>query len=125
GGPNRVSTDELAARRIAGTGATSATPATGLYGRCRLQRRDGLCDHCRKSDNRDGRATIPEVPMPTVLIADDSAVDRRVVRGLLERAGEYTVVEAADGEEALAVVADNVPDLIVTDLLMPRMDGFA
>ena len=63
--------------------------------------------------------------MPSVLIVDDSAVDRRVVRGLLERAGEYEIIEACDGEEAVAVIADRVPDVVITDLLMPRMDGFA
>jgi len=63
--------------------------------------------------------------MATVLVVDDSAVDRRIVRGLLEHAGEFEVLEAADGEEALAMVAERVPDIIITDLLMPRMDGFA
>jgi len=63
--------------------------------------------------------------MPTVLVVDDSAVDRRVVRGLLEHTGDYEIVEASDGEAALAVVDERVPDIIITDLLMPRMDGFA
>lgn len=63
--------------------------------------------------------------MATVLVVDDSAVDRRIVRGLLEHAGEFEILEAADGEEALAVVARQEPDVIITDLLMPKMDGFA
>jgi CheY-like chemotaxis protein len=63
--------------------------------------------------------------MATVLVVDDSAVDRRIVRGLLEHAGEFELLEASDGEEALAVVAEHVPDIIITDLLMPKMDGFA
>ncbi|MBL8851597.1 MAG: response regulator [Planctomycetaceae bacterium] len=63
--------------------------------------------------------------MATVLVVDDSAVDRRIVRGLLEHAGDYEVLEAPDGEAALAAVAEREPDVIITDLLMPRMDGFA
>jgi len=63
--------------------------------------------------------------MVMVLVVDDSAVDRRIVRGLLEHAGEFDVVEAEDGQAALAIVAERVPELIITDLLMPRMDGFA
>lgn len=63
--------------------------------------------------------------MATVLVVDDSAVDRRIVRGLLEHSGEFEVYEAEDGQAALSSVAERVPDLIITDLLMPRMDGFA
>lgn len=63
--------------------------------------------------------------MATVLVVDDSAVDRRIVRGLLENAGSYEVLESVDGEAALAAVNEREPDVIITDLLMPRMDGFA
>lgn len=62
--------------------------------------------------------------MSTVLVVDDSAVDRRLVRGLLERTGKFDVVEAVDGAEALLKVAESEPDVIVTDLIMPRLDGF-
>ena len=63
--------------------------------------------------------------MPAVLVVDDSAVDRRIVRGLPERAGNYVVVEAVDGDDALQKIAESVPDVVVTDLMMPRRDGFA
>jgi CheY-like chemotaxis protein/anti-sigma regulatory factor (Ser/Thr protein kinase) len=67
---------------------------------------------------------LGETDMPTVLVVDDSAVDRRIVRGLLERAGDFSVVDAADGQEALELVEGSVPDVVVTDLQMPRLDGF-
>jgi CheY-like chemotaxis protein len=79
------------------------------------------------SDDNSGGSSLAtlETIMATVLVVDDSAVDRRIVRGLLEHAGEFEILEASDGEEALAVVAEHVPDVVITDLLMPKMDGFA
>lgn len=61
--------------------------------------------------------------MPTVLVVDDSEVDRRLVGGILERRPDYRVAYAADGAEAISSVSQSPPDLIVTDLRMPRMDG--
>lgn len=61
--------------------------------------------------------------MPTILVVDDSAVDRRLVGGLLEKKTVCTIEYAADGVEALARMKDAVPDLVVTDLMMPGMDG--
>ncbi len=61
--------------------------------------------------------------MTTVLVVDDSAVDRRLVGGLLERRFPWRIEYAANGIEALARMKDLVPDLVVTDLTMPGMDG--
>ncbi|MBP87124.1 MAG: hypothetical protein CMJ64_10470 [Planctomycetaceae bacterium] len=61
--------------------------------------------------------------MATVLVVDDSPIDRRVVGGLLNKAPTLEVVYAADGEEALQVLRDSKPNLVVTDLIMPNMDG--
>lgn len=60
--------------------------------------------------------------MPTILVVDDSEVDRRLIGGILER-GEHCVAYAPNGCEALAHLDRSVPDLIITDLLMPTMDG--
>ena len=58
-----------------------------------------------------------------VLIVDDNANDRRLLRYTLEHHG-CTVVEARDGQEGLYYVIRHRPDLIVSDALMPRLDGF-
>ena len=60
---------------------------------------------------------------PTVLVADDNADTRRVVRWMLERWG-YHVLEAGDGRQALEVAAESRPDLVLMDLAMPVVDGF-
>ena len=62
-------------------------------------------------------------PMPrTVLVVDDDPHIRQLLVFALGKAGLDTV-EAADGEAALAAVAEHEPDLVVLDINMPRMDG--
>lgn len=61
--------------------------------------------------------------MTTVLVVDDSAVDRRLVGGLLERDGRWGLAFANNGSEALAQMKQAQPDLVITDMIMPEMDG--
>jgi CheY-like chemotaxis protein len=61
--------------------------------------------------------------MATVLVVDDSAVDRRFVGGILSRDGRYKVEFAEDGSQALANLRQSPPDVIVTDLQMPNRNG--
>lgn len=63
--------------------------------------------------------------MSSILVVDDSMVDRRMVGGLLEKDADLTVQYAANGEEALAAMRESVPSLVVTDLIMPKVDGLA
>lgn len=58
-----------------------------------------------------------------ILVADDDADQRVVVRSLFKRAGFEDVVEAADGDAALRSALDEQPDLIVLDLAMPVRSG--
>lgn len=58
-----------------------------------------------------------------VLAVDDSLTMRELLRAALRDAG-YAVTLASDGREALDRLAEAAPDLIVTDLNMPRLDGF-
>jgi CheY-like chemotaxis protein len=61
--------------------------------------------------------------MTKILIAEDNAVNRELLRELLDMRG-YTVVEACDGEEALRMIEQTQPDLLLLDIGMPLLDGF-
>src|SRR5215211_8678511 len=59
---------------------------------------------------------------PRILIVDDNATNRDIIASRLKAHG-YALAQAADGEEALAAVASIDPDLILLDVLMPKIDG--
>src|SRR4030095_15679272 len=60
---------------------------------------------------------------PLVMIVDDSLTVRKITSRLLTREG-FDVVTAKDGLDALQVLAERTPDVILLDIEMPRMDGF-
>ena len=59
---------------------------------------------------------------PRILVVDDNPNNVEILRMRLEAHG-YEVVTAADGEEGLAAVRDHLPDLILLDIMMPKLDG--
>ena len=74
------------------------------------------------------RAFVPAVPtaapqIPLIMVVDDSITVRRVTQRLLQREG-YRVVLAADGLQALERLRDERPVVVLSDIEMPRMDGF-
>ena len=66
-------------------------------------------------------AAKPQIPL--VLVVDDSITVRRVTQRLLQREG-YRVALAADGLQALERLAEEIPAVVLSDIEMPRMDGF-
>jgi CheY-like chemotaxis protein len=58
-----------------------------------------------------------------ILIADDETSLRLTVGKILDK--DYVVLEAANGEEAVEIAKGQKPDLILMDLIMPKMDGYA
>jgi chemosensory pili system protein ChpA (sensor histidine kinase/response regulator) len=64
-----------------------------------------------------------EVRTKRILVVDDSVTVRKVTTRLLERNG-FEVFTAKDGVDALATLQDHIPDLMLLDIEMPRMDGF-
>ena len=59
----------------------------------------------------------------TVLVVDDLASNRKLLEAVLTPRG-FTVVPAASGQEALAILADRLPDVVLLDVLMPELDGY-
>jgi CheY-like chemotaxis protein len=59
-----------------------------------------------------------------ILVAEDNAVNRELLRELLEARG-YTVLEACNGQEALDMIEQALPELLLLDIGMPILDGFA
>lgn len=62
---------------------------------------------------------------PRIAIIDDTADARRLVRRILQSQGDYLIFEAGNGIEGLELIQRELPDLIILDLMMPEMDGFA
>jgi len=60
----------------------------------------------------------------TILLVEDNSDNRIIYRRVLEHFG-YTVIEALDGEEAIRLATERVPDLILMDISIPRIDGWA
>jgi two-component system chemotaxis response regulator CheY len=61
--------------------------------------------------------------MKTCLVADDSSVIRKVARRILEKL-DFQIVEAEDGEQALEACRNAMPDAVLLDWNMPKMDGY-
>ena len=61
---------------------------------------------------------------PKIVIVEDTAEARRLIRRILQSQGNFTILEAANGREGLELIQRELPDLIILDLMMPEMDGF-
>ena len=62
---------------------------------------------------------------PRIVLVDDSPDARRLIRRILQSQGNFTIYEAEGGKQALELIKKELPDLIILDLMMPEMDGFA
>ncbi|MDH4010061.1 MAG: response regulator, partial [Desulfobacterales bacterium] len=59
---------------------------------------------------------------PLILIVDDNPANVEIFQARLA-ANNYEIITASDGEEGLALAKDRLPDLILLDIMMPKMDG--
>ncbi|HKQ53321.1 MAG TPA: diguanylate cyclase [Pyrinomonadaceae bacterium] len=65
---------------------------------------------------------MTETARPLILVADDEAINRQLIQRRLEREG-YRVLTARDGGEAVRLAREELPDLVILDVMMPGMDG--
>src|SRR5829696_6007116 len=67
----------------------------------------------------------PVFPQARVIVVDDEEMNVELLRQMLARAGYEDVTGTTDSRQALPLVRERAPDLILLDLLMPHLDGFA
>ncbi|MEZ5562939.1 MAG: Hpt domain-containing protein [Gammaproteobacteria bacterium] len=82
-----------------------------------------LVRSARPAPDMPAPVVAPESTQPLALVVDDSITMRRVTQRLLERNG-FRVLTAKDGVEAVSLLQDHRPDIILLDVEMPRMDGY-
>ena len=62
---------------------------------------------------------------PRVVVVDDTSEARRLIRRILQSQGDFEISEATNGRDAIELVTRERPDLVILDLMMPEVDGFA
>lgn len=128
-GPQMSRLPGLAGMSVLASGAVvliyNPVALTTVYGE---QARQMSADHAQpevlEQSSKPARPLAPVAPaVPLVLVVDDSITVRRVTQRLLQREG-YRVALAADGLQALERLAEELPAVVLSDIEMPRMDGF-
>jgi threonine synthase len=88
-----------------------------------------LPSHIRAETPQEGLlaalSRVTDDRFPRVMIVDDTEEARRLIRRVLQAQGNYTLFEATNGREAIELAQKELPDLIILDLMMPEVDGFA
>ena len=111
-GPQIAAIRGLSGATILGDGRVAIILDIATLLRTEGRQRSGYVVHRPQADHR-----------PVVLVVDDSITVRRVTQRLLERNG-MQVLTARDGEDALSLLAEVLPDIVLLDVEMPRMDGY-
>ena len=131
-GPQLSRLPGLAGMSVLASGAVvliyNPVALASIYGdQARALSGDSAEPHMLESPGGDGvkaaavMVAAPQIPL--VMVVDDSITVRRVTQRLLQREG-YRVVLAADGLQALEKLQDELPAVVLSDIEMPRMDGF-
>ena len=132
-GPQLARLPGLAGMTVLASGAVvliyNPVALTAVYGD---QARQFSADHAQPEmlelsgagTQKPAAPVVPAAPqIPLILVVDDSITVRRVTQRLLQREG-YRVSMAADGLQALERLAEEKPTVVLSDIEMPRMDGF-
>ena len=121
-GPQLARVSGISGATVLGTGEiVLIINPVQLAGRADVPKYDPAVDRAIADRPRAPVAVVN--PLPLVLIVDDSLTVRKITSRLLQREG-FAVAAAKDGVDALQVLSEQVPDVILLDIEMPRMDGF-
>ncbi|MBK9117598.1 MAG: Hpt domain-containing protein [Betaproteobacteria bacterium] len=122
-GPQLARVSGISGATVLGTGEiVLIINPVQLAGRADLPKYEAGGDD-RAIGDRPRAAVAPVSTQPLVMIVDDSLTVRKVTSRLLGRAG-FAVATAKDGVDALQLLGEQTPDVILLDIEMPRMDGF-
>jgi chemosensory pili system protein ChpA (sensor histidine kinase/response regulator) len=105
------------------TGDGSVVVILDLHALIREQLALGLSHAILLDPTQVGALKEEDLVEKTVMVVDDSVTVRKVTGRFLEREG-FRVITAKDGVEALQLLQDHIPDVMLLDIEMPRMDGF-
>jgi chemosensory pili system protein ChpA (sensor histidine kinase/response regulator) len=121
-GPQLARVSGISGATVLGTGEiVLIINPVQLAGRADVPKHDPTVDRAMSERPRAPVAVVNTQPL--VLIVDDSLTVRKITSRLLLREG-FAVATAKDGVDALQVLAEQLPDVILLDIEMPRMDGF-
>lgn len=111
-------------RRWGGDISVSNGPAEGPLFRIFLERAGGATETPAEPSSADAGPSPAAASLGTILVVEDEAAIRALVRKFLSKHG-YEILEAANGELALSLLDERGvrPDLLITDMVMPRMGG--
>ncbi|MCC6869270.1 MAG: Hpt domain-containing protein [Burkholderiales bacterium] len=122
-GPQLARVSGISGATVLGTGEiVLIINPVALVARADAPRVDAPHDDRALAD-RPRAPVAPVSTQPVVMIVDDSLTVRKVTSRMLAREG-FAVTTARDGIDALQVLAEQIPDVILLDIEMPRMDGF-
>ena len=112
----------------ASVGVSSESPSTGIRADAFISEAlTWLPDNRQMTSSENGASSAERhsqagVGRPRILLADDNADMRQYIKRALSN--DYEVATASEGEEALRKIKENPPDLVIADIMMPRVDGF-
>ncbi|MGD9898162.1 MAG: ATPase, T2SS/T4P/T4SS family [Calditrichaceae bacterium] len=79
----------------------------------------------KKTEKEDNKKNLKNKNVSkNILVVEDTRVTRMMIKGIIEKKTKWTVSEAEDGAIALKNIQQNIPDLILLDIMMPNMDGY-
>ena len=89
----------------------------------KIERIDHSAKHDVKGKLGSSIDSLDLTDLPVMLIVEDNSEMRNYISGFFE--GDFYIVEASDGEEGIEEATDIIPDIIISDVMMPGMDGYA